>query len=122
MALDEKTIEVCAKAAHEVNAAYCRATGDNSQPSWEDAPEWQKTSARKGVVGVLVDLNDPQASHASWLREKYATGWKFGKVKDPALKTHPCIVPYYELPESQRAKDQLYVLTVKSVAAALGFR
>ena len=31
------------------NRAYCQMIGDNSQSTWEDAPEWQKQSARKGV-------------------------------------------------------------------------
>ena len=41
--------EDIAKVAHEVNRAYCEALGDTSQLSWEDAPEWQKASARAGV-------------------------------------------------------------------------
>lgn len=38
-------IEQTAKTAHEVNRAYCLSIGDISQPSWEDAPDWQKKSA-----------------------------------------------------------------------------
>ncbi len=37
-----------ARVCHEVNKAYCEALGDNSQPTWEDAPEWQRSSARMG--------------------------------------------------------------------------
>ena len=51
MSLSEAVIEWAAQAAHEVNAVYCRAIGDASQPSWEDAPEWQKSSARQGILG-----------------------------------------------------------------------
>lgn len=31
-----------AHVAHEVNRAYCQSLGDNSQPTWEDAPHWQR--------------------------------------------------------------------------------
>ena len=38
-----------AKVAHEINLAYCESIGDNSQPTWELAPDWQKSSAINGV-------------------------------------------------------------------------
>ena len=115
----EKIVEACARAAHEVNRAYCLALGDESQTPWESAPEWQKTSARNGVAGALSG-NTPEQSHEGWLAEKRATGWKYGPVKDPEKKEHPCFVPYAELPEAQRAKDFLFTTTVRTVAEALG--
>lgn len=112
-------IEACARAAHEANRAYCLAIGDTSQPAWEDAPEWQRSSAANGVMGVL-DGNGPEQSHESWLAEKAATGWKYGAVKDPALKEHPCFVPYADLPPEQKHKDAVYVAVVGAMARALG--
>ncbi len=109
----------CAMAAHEVNRAYCIALGDNSQPPWGEAPEWQRTSALKGVLGALNGAT-PEQSHEGWLAEKAATGWKYGPVKDPEKKEHPCFVPYTELPPEQREKDALYLATVRAVARALG--
>jgi hypothetical protein len=41
--------EQIARVCHEVNRAYCESLGDMSQPSWEDAPQWQKDSAMLGV-------------------------------------------------------------------------
>lgn len=116
--LDAK-IEACAQAAHEANRAYCQATGDQSQPIWADAPDWQKTSARVGVQGVL-NGNTPEQSHESWMRQKHADGWGYGTVKDAVAKTHPAFVPYSELPPEQKAKDDVYVAVVKAMATALG--
>jgi len=88
----------------------------NSQPKWEDAPEWQRSSAEKGVEFNLAHPDaPPSASHDSWLAEKEATGWKFGPVKDPEKKEHPCLVPYAELSLEQRRKDALF----KAIVAAL---
>ena len=112
-------IEAAARAAHEANRAWCIAHGDISQPAWEDAPEWQKSSAMNGVQGV-IDGNGPRESHACWLAEKEATGWKFGPVKDPEAKEHPCFVSYDELPPEQKAKDGIFVATVRSVLVAGG--
>lgn len=113
-------IEACARAAHEVNRAYCLALGDTSQASWDESPDWQKSSSRNGVAGVLLSGDGPEDSHRSWLAEKVANGWKYGPVKDPDKKEHPCMVPYAELPETQRLKDDLFVSTVTELAVALG--
>lgn len=107
----------CARAAHEANRAWCIAHDDHSQPAWDDAPEWQQASALKGVEGALAG-NTPEESHAGWLAEKVATGWKFGLVKDPAAKEHPCMVAYAELPPEQRAKDAIFVGVVRAMGVA----
>lgn len=117
----DNRIEAVAAAAHHVNKAWCEAHGDHSQLDWKDAPDWQKQSAINGVRGVLVDGNGPRESHAGWLAEKAATGWKYGPVKNPDAKEHPCFVPYDELPPMQKAKDALFVSTVKNVGSVLGF-
>lgn len=111
-------IEAAARAAHEANRAYCIALGDDSQKPWEDAPEWQRTSASNGVLGVIGG-NGPEQSHESWLAEKAATGWKYGATKDPDKKEHPCFVPYAELPAAQKAKDAVFVTVVRVMLTAL---
>ena len=65
-----------AKVCHEANRALCAAFGDNSQPSWDQAPQWQKDSAVAGVRFHLANPNaSPSASHDSWLAHKEAEGW-----------------------------------------------
>ena len=119
MQYKDTTIEACAQAAHEANRAYCTALGDTSQFPWEQAPEWQRESCRVGVRGVLNDGNTPEQSHELWLKHKEADGWRYGEVKDPVAKTHPCFVPYDQLPPEQRAKDHVFVTVVRAMAHAL---
>lgn len=112
-------IEQVARIAHETNRAYCESIGDNSQPKWEDAPQWQKDSAMNGVQFHEARLAcgqepEPSASHNAWLDEKRAAGWKCGPVKDPEKKEHPCFVPYEQLPVEQRLKDYLFSAVVKA--------
>lgn len=104
--------------AHEANRAYCRSIGDDSQPAWDDAPEWQRDSAIKGIEGAL-NGNTPEQQHESWMAVKEADGWVYGEVKDPNAKTHPCMVPYAQLPAEQQVKDHLYSAVVRAAAGAL---
>jgi hypothetical protein len=117
----DSKICACAEAGHEMNRIYCMSLGDYSQPAWKDAPDWQKESAIKGVQGALAG-NTPEQSHEGWLEEKKATGWKYGPVKNPDKKEHPCMVPYGELPPEQQTKDHLYLTSVRAMATALGLK
>jgi hypothetical protein len=105
-----------ASVCHEVNKKYCESIGDFSQPTWDDAPDWQKESAQKGVQFHIDNPNaGPSASHVSWMKEKESDGWKFGKVKDPGKKEHPCFVPYEDLPVEQKSKDYIFLAIVESL-------
>lgn len=106
-----------ARVAHEVNRAYCLSMGDDSQPSWEDAPEWQKESAMMGVAFHIANPDaGPEASHNSWSAHKLNDGWRWGEVKDPEAKTHPCLVAFEALPVAQQAKDYLFRAVVHAIA------
>jgi hypothetical protein len=110
------TVENIAQVAHEINRAYCESIGDTSQQSWADAPDWQRSSA---INGVNFHLNNPEAppsaSHDSWLKQKEEEGWKYGEVKNPETKEHPCFVPYDQLPTEQKSKDFLFKQVVHSL-------
>lgn len=103
--------QIIAQMCHEANRAWCAMAGDLSQPTWADAPKWQKESA---VAGVHFHLSNPDAgdsaSHDNWMKQKEADGWVHGEVKDPEATppTHPCMVPFGELPIQQQAKDALF--------------
>lgn len=108
-------IERIARVCHEVNRAYCAALGDHSQPAWEGAPSWQRESARMGVDLHLMGDFGPEASHISWMNQKLSDGWTFGSAKDPEKKTHPCIVPFDQLPPEQQAKDFIFRAVVHAL-------
>jgi len=112
----EQAIEAAASAAHEVNRAYCAAIGDTSQQPWAEAPEWAKESARAGVRLIIENpTTGPEGQHQAWFEHKRAEGWTWGPSKDPKAKTHPCLVPYAQLPPWERAKDALFGIIVRVV-------
>lgn len=114
-------IEQIARVCHASNAEYCVTLGDNSQKPWDGAEQWQWDSAIAGVKYALANRNaPPSAQHEAWLADKKRDGWKYGPVKDPAAKTHPCFVPYAELPVEQRVKDYIFQAIVKAFVSAQG--
>lgn len=110
--------EEIAAVCHNVNKAYCSAIGDLSQAEWELAPEWQRQSAINGVKAHIDSglTMKPEDSHISWMKEKVDAGWVYGEVKDVEKKTHPCILPYDRLPQSQKIKDYLFREVVHTLA------
>jgi hypothetical protein len=115
--LSPASIEQIAKACHDFNAAFCRSLGDGSQLEWDEAPDWQRESAVKGVEFCVSNPDaPPSANHESWSAQKLADGWTYGEVKDPKKKTHPCLVPFDELPADQQFKDVLFKHTVATLA------
>lgn len=115
--MNKEQIEQIAMVCHEVNRAYCLALGDNSQPAWDDAPDWQKESAMLGVTLHTENQSaGPDASHESWMAQKVADGWTYGPEKLPELKQHPCMVPFAELPQEQQAKDFIFRAVVHALS------
>jgi hypothetical protein len=104
--------EIC----HQANKVYCEMNGDASQVDWNNAPDWQRESA---INGVKFRLENPDAGHDAmhnnWMNEKNKDGWVYGEVKDAEAKTHPCIVPFEQLPLVQQKKDALFSAIVDAL-------
>jgi hypothetical protein len=98
-----------ARVTHEANRGYCASLGDMSQLPWDLAAKWQQDSAIAGVQAVLDGTaTTPEQQHESWLAQKVADGWIYGPEKSAVSKTHPCMVPYDDLPPEQQRKDALF--------------
>lgn len=110
------TVNQIARVCHEANKGLCDATGDSSQKSWLDADSWQRLSAIRGVEYAIANPDAPaSAQHEAWSADKLNDGWVYGDIKDPEAKTHPCLVPFDELPEIQQKKDILFKAIVKAL-------
>lgn len=108
------SIEQIARVCHEANRGYCESIGDFSQVEWSKAPDWQQQSAIEGVQRAMEGATLEEL-HASWSEAKRRDGWVYGDIKDAENKTHPCLVPYDELPIEQRRKDALFLAVVNAL-------
>jgi hypothetical protein len=113
-------IEVIAAACHSAWYAYTVLALGEEGDEWGCAPEWQKDSIRDAVrfwLSLGPDASDiERKSHENWMRQRLAGGWRFGPVKDTYAKTHPCLVDYSSLPETQRKKDTVVVQAFRAVS------
>lgn len=75
---------------------------------WDELDQETRDSAIDGVEHVLSG-STPEESHINWMKFKVDSGWVFGEVKDEVKKTHPLLIPYDELGEDDRIKDDLFV-------------
>jgi RyR domain len=103
-----------AMVCHEANRALQLiqdAPGIPVADPWELIDDDMVESVVIGVAGVLAG-NTPVQSHALWCETRREQGWVYGPVKDAAKKTHPCLVPYDQLPEDQQLKDALFATIV----------
>lgn len=116
---DKAAIDNIARVCHEANRAYCVTIRDNSQMPWEEAPVWQRESARMGVDLHLMGDFGPEASHISWMKQKLEEGWKYGPTKNPEKKEHPCLVDFKDLSLEQQLKDHLFRGIVHSFKNAI---
>ena len=60
-------------------------------------------------------------AHDVWARERLSQGWKYGPVRRDDTREHPCLVPYAQLPESEKVYDRLAAMETLKVVCALGY-
>ena len=57
-----------------------------------------------------------------WAQRRLAEGWSWGPERNDAAKKHPDLVPYAQLPESEREYDRDAAAQAIKAILALGYR
>ncbi len=60
--------------------------------------------------------------HEVWAQSRIEQGWRYGQERSDALKQHPCLVPYDELPDVEKAYDRDTALETLKLIIKLGFK
>lgn len=59
--------------------------------------------------------------HEVWAESRVHQGWTHGDKRDDTLKTHPCLVPYEDLPEEEKEYDRNTSIGTLKLIMKLGF-
>ncbi len=60
--------------------------------------------------------------HDVWAQKRMAEGWTYGPKRDDEKKTNPTLVPYDDLPESEKEYDRQSALGTIKCVLSLGYR
>ena len=72
-------------------------------------------------LDALVELL-AENNHDHWARQRIYAGWTYGPQRDDALKTHPDLVPYGDIPEVEKEYDRTSVVETLKVILTLGYQ
>jgi len=61
-------------------------------------------------------------NHDNWALQRIKEGWQFGHERNDKIKTHPDLIPYEELSESEKEYDRKSVVETLKAIIALGYR
>jgi ryanodine receptor 2 len=72
----------------------------------------------------ILELTERLAenAHDIWAAQRLADGWTYGPQRDDARKKHPCLVPYADLPDSEKQYDRNAALETLKAIIALDYR
>lgn len=59
--------------------------------------------------------------HEVWSRNRMSEGWIYGPVRNDEKRETPCLVPYEELPEEEKAYDRNTAFSTLRLIVSLGF-
>ena len=91
---------------------------------------------KKNYVPQPMDTNDIQLPeelnvlieqmaknvHEVWAQNRMEQGWTYGVERSDVLRQHPCLIPYEELPEIEKAYDRNTALGTLKLISKLGFK
>jgi len=60
--------------------------------------------------------------HEVWAETRIKQGWTYGEQRNDELKTHPCLLPYEDLPEEEKEYDRNTSIGTLKLIMKLGFK
>lgn len=61
-------------------------------------------------------------AHDLWAQQRLNEGWTYGPHRDDLAKKHSCLVPYEELPESEKEYDRQAAMGTLKAILGLGYQ
>jgi hypothetical protein len=97
---------------------------------------WTKLALIGCDIGPISDWDAPfmfrfspdeieqlsRLEHERWMNEKQNDGWRYGTERNDAEKLHPSIVPYEQLPETEKEKDRDTIRQIPEILSLIDFQ
>lgn len=111
---DSKIYNVC-KLCHDKNNALMIANGETPRGDWESLDQADKDLTYKSVKRIIDDPTiTAKEIHDEWVTNKELDGWVYGPVKDVDNKTHPLMIPFDDMSDIDKEKDQSFINIVNT--------
>ena len=88
----------------------------NYIPKPENLDGIQLSDELNGLVEAMA-----KNVHDVWAQSRIEQGWTYGPERNDQLKYHPCLVPYEELPDVEKAYDRDTAVGTLKLIQKLGF-
>jgi hypothetical protein len=85
-------------------------------PKTIDTSHVQLTPDVEELVERLAENN-----HDIWAQKRIDEGWRYGRRRNDDAKEHPDLMPYDQLPESEKEYDKTTVVEVLKTIVAFGY-
>lgn len=91
-----------------------------------DMKEYDPRPINLTDVVLSEELNElreaiAENAHDVWAAERKAQGWKYGAQRNDTNKETPCMVPYSQLPESEKTFDREMAMNTLKLLKKLGY-
>jgi hypothetical protein len=88
--------------------------------------DYHPTPIDTSCITLPADIRDltellARNTHDVWARERMQDGWHFGPERNDRRKEHPLLVPYDQLPESEKNYDRNTAMETLKVILSLGY-
>ncbi len=74
----------------------------------------------KSLRRLVEELSEN--NHDLWSRQRLSDGWEYGPQRDDSKLTHPDLIPYKDLPESEKEYDRITAMEGLKAVMALGYK
>lgn len=82
------------------------------------------TTSHLSIPDSLIPLIEQMAKniHEVWAKKRVEEGWKYGIERNDYLKTHPGLIPYDDLSESEKEYDRATAIETIKLILKLGYK
>jgi len=63
-----------------------------------------------------------ESIHDCWAENRFNEGWIYGESRNDKKKTHPSLVPYSKLSESEKEYDRITAKETIKILMSLGYK